>query len=150
MDIHDELRFHLKTVSLIGVTVIVSLIVYLGIVEVVRAVFKPFGGFVTALHFQQIRFGVYGLAIVAVLLIRVLRQAMLRRLPADDQKTALHKLQRAVLLTLILCEAPAILGLALFLLFGLNIDFYLLLFVSLFLVFMYFPRHASWEEWIKG
>jgi len=150
MDIHEELRIHLKSVSWIGITVIVGLLLYLAIVEVVRAVFKPFVGFASTLHVQQYRFGVYGLAIVAVMLIRFLRQVMLRRLNADDQKTALHRLQRTSLVTLVLCEIPAILGLALFMLFGLNIDFYLLLFVSLFLVFMYFPRRSSWEEWLKG
>lgn len=149
MDFHEELRIHLRSVSWIGVTIIVSLFVYLGIVELVRAAFKPFAGFSPTLHGQQVRFVAFGLAIVAVIVIRFLRQLMLRRLPADDRKTALHKLQRSALVTLILCEVPSILGLILFLLFGLNIDFYLLLFVSLFLLFMYFPRRSGWEEWLK-
>lgn len=50
---------------------------------------------------------------------------------------------------MVLSEAPGILGLILFLLGGLNIDFYLLLFASLLLVFMYFPRRSGWEEWLS-
>jgi hypothetical protein len=38
----------------------------------------------------------------------------------------------------------------LFLVRGLNRDFYALIFVSLILIFMYFPRLASWNEWLKG
>jgi hypothetical protein len=146
----DELRVHLRTATLVGVTIIASLVLYLGVVEVIRAKFKPFSGFVAIESVQQVRFLFYALAIVAVLLIRFLRMPLLKRSPQDDRKAGLHKLQRASMITLVLAELPGILGLVLFLLTGRNIDFYLLLFVSLFLIFMYFPRFSGWEEWLKG
>jgi hypothetical protein len=40
----------------------------------------------------------------------------------------------------------AVLGFVLFLLTGLSRDFYPLLFVSLFLAFMYFPRLRVWQD----
>jgi len=51
--------------------------------------------------------------------------------------------------TMILGEIPGILGLGLFLLSGYNIDFYVLVFASLLLVFMYFPRRTAWDEWLR-
>jgi len=150
MEVRDEIGAHVKTVSMIGVTVIVTLIAYLAVVEVVRAAFKPFQGFAATSHTRELRFAFYGLAILAVLMIRFLRQALLKRFPGGDRPAGVHRLERASLVTMILSEIPGILGLVLFLLFGLNVDFYILLFVSFFLVFMYFPRRQSWEEWLKG
>lgn len=149
MDIQDELRVHLRTVSLVGVSIVVSLLIYLGVAEFIRARFRPFHGFVAVVDLQQLRYIFFGLAIVVVILIRVLRQVLLKKSPQDNEKTALHRLQRASLVTMVLSEAPGILGLILFLLGGLNIDFYLLLFASLLLVFMYFPRRSGWEEWLS-
>jgi hypothetical protein len=85
-----------------------------------------------------------------VILIRVLRHILLKRSAGDDRKTALHRLERATLVTLVLAEVPGLLGLVLFLIGGLNIDFYFLLFASLLLVFMYFPRRPGWEDWLKS
>ena len=150
MEVRDELGAHVKTVAMIGVTVIITLVAYLAVVEVVRAAFKPFRGFAATSHTRELRFAFYGAAILAVLVIRFLRQFFLRRPAGGGGPAGVHRLERASLVTMILSEIPGLLGLTLFLLFGLNIDFYILLFVSFFLVFMYFPRRPSWEEWLKG
>jgi hypothetical protein len=148
MDNHDELRTHLKSVSLIATSIIVSLLVYLGVEEFMRARFRPFHGFIAVSDLQLLRYVFFGLAVVAVILIRGLRQALLKKSAGEDKKTALHRLQRASLVTIVLAEVPAILGLVLFFVGGLNVDFYFLLFASLLLVFMYFPRRSGWEEWL--
>ena len=145
----DELQRHLKTVALIAVSIIVSLLAYLGIAEFIRARFRPFHGFMPVADLRSLRYVIFGLAVVTIILVRLLRQVLLRKSPHDDDKTALHRLQRATLVTLVLSEVPGILGLVLFLLGGLNIDFYFLLFASLVLVFMYFPRRSGWEEWLS-
>jgi hypothetical protein len=145
----DELRSHLKTVSLIALSIIVSLLLYLAVAEFIRARFRPFHGFVAVAGLQQLRYVIFGLAIVIIILVRVLRQVLLKKSSRYDDKTALHRLQRATLITLVLSEVPGILGLVLFLLGGLNVDLYLLLFASLLLVFMYFPRRSGWEEWLS-
>jgi hypothetical protein len=67
--------------------------------------------------------------------------------PQADSKAVLIRLQRTAILTMVLGEIPSILGLGLFLVTGSNVDFYVLLFASLLLVFMYFPRRTAWEEW---
>jgi hypothetical protein len=150
MDIQDELRVHLKSVTLIAAAIVASLVIYLGLVEVLRAVYRPFGGFVKLAAIQQLRYAVFGAAVAVVVLIRILRPRLLRKALREDDKSALHRLQRAAIVTLVLGEIPGILGLGLFLLSGNNIDFYVLVFASLLLVFMYFPRRSAWEEWLRG
>lgn len=149
MDIQDELRIHLKSVILIATAIIASLVIYLGLVEILRAVYRPFRGFATLANIQQLRYAVFGAAAVVIVLIRLLRPRLLRKVPREDAKTALHRLQRAAIVTMVLGEIPGILGLGLFLLSGYNIDFYVLVFASLLLVFMYFPRRTAWEEWLR-
>lgn len=149
MDIQDELRIHLKSVTLIAAAILASLVIYLGLVEVLRAVYRPFRGFATLANIQQLRYAVFGAAAAVIVLIRLLRPRLLRKVPREDTKTALHRLQRAAIVTMVLGEIPGILGLGLFLLSGYNIDFYVLVFASLLLVFMYFPRRTAWEEWLR-
>jgi hypothetical protein len=149
MDIRDELRIHLKSTTLIATAIIASLLIYLGLVEVLRAVYRPFRGFTTIANIQQLRYVVFGAAAAVIVLIRLLRPQLLRKAPGEDAKTALHRLQRAAIMTLVLGEIPGILGLGLFLLSGYNIDFYVLVFASLLLIFMYFPRRTAWEEWLR-
>jgi hypothetical protein len=149
MDIRDELRIHLKSATLIATAIIASLVVYLGLVEVLRAVYRPFRGFATIANIQQLRYAVFGATVAVIVLIRLLRPRLLRKAPREDAKTALHRLQRAAIMTMVLGEIPGILGLGLFLLSGYNIDFYALVFASLLLVFMYFPRRTAWEEWLR-
>jgi multisubunit Na+/H+ antiporter MnhE subunit len=149
MDIQDELRIHLRSATLIATAVIASLIVYLGLVEVLRAVYRPFRGFATLTYIPQLRYSIFGAAVVVIVLIRVLRPRLLRKAPQEETRTALHRLQRATILTMVLGEVPGILGLGLFLLSGYNIDFYVLVFASLLLVFIFFPRRSAWEEWLR-
>lgn len=150
MDTQEEIRAALRTVSLVGFSTIVSLFIYLAIAEFIRARLRPFHGFAAVADVQPLRYIFFGAAIVAVILVRVLRHVLLKEPPGTNLKTALHRLQRVSLLTIVLGEVPAILGLVLFLLAGLYIDLYVLLLVSILLVFMYFPRRANWEDWLKG
>jgi len=149
VDIQDEFRVHLKSVTLISTAVIASLFIYLGLVEVLRAVYRPFRGFVTLANIPQLRYAVFGAAVAVIVLIRLLRPRLLRKAQGEDAKTALHRLQRAAIMTMVLGEIPGILGLGLFLVSGNNIDFYVLVFASLLLIFMYFPRRSAWEEWLR-
>ncbi|MCX6568246.1 MAG: hypothetical protein NT147_04240 [Candidatus Aminicenantes bacterium] len=150
MEVHqDELRLHLKSATLIATATVASLVIYLGLVEVLRAVYRPFRGFATLTDIPQLRYAVFGAAAAVIVLIRILRPRLLRRAPGEDVKTTLHRLQRAAAVTMILGEVPGILGLGLFLLGGYNIDFYALVFTSLLLAFMYFPRRVAWEEWLR-
>jgi hypothetical protein len=149
MDIQDELKIHLKSVILIATAIVASLVIYLGLVEILRAVYRPFRGFATLANIQALRYAVFGAAAAVIVLIRLLRPRLLRKAPGEDAKTSLHRLQKAAIVTMVMGEIPGILGLGLFLLSGYNIDFYVLVFASLLLVFMYFPRRTAWEEWLR-
>ncbi len=151
MDVREELLSHLRIATVIAGSVIASLFVMFAAEEVIRAVFRPFRGFAgLAGDLLVLQYAFIGLGIVVIVLIRVLRQVMLVRKPGEDAKSAIHRLQRASVVTLVLGEVPGIAGLVLFLLSGLNIVFYALVFASLCLVFIYFPRLSSWEEWLKA
>jgi len=143
----DELRRHLRPAAAIGMAVVASLVLYLGLVEVLRAVYRPFRGFVQVADIQPVRYAFFGTAIIVMILIRILRPRLMRTAPQADPGVVLVRLQRTAVLTMVLGEVPGILGLVLFLLSGYNVDFYILLFASLILVFMFFPRRAAWEEW---
>jgi len=149
MENREELKRSYKTASMIGITVIASLFVYLIVVEVLRIELKPFRGFAPLPGMSTFRYVFYGLAVLEVLVIRLVQSLLLKRAPGDTVKIAVQKLFRASILTVCLSEVPAILGLVLFLISGLNKDFYALLAVSLVLVFMYFPRLSSWEGWVS-
>ncbi len=151
MDIQEDIRRAHRAVLAVAITILSSLFIFLALGEVIRARFKPFTGFLSGGGDPQtLRYIVYALAVVLVILIRFLRPTLLRRPPEDSRLTLLRRLSRASLFTLVLGEVPALLGLMLFLVRGLNRDFYALLFVSLILIFMYFPRLASWTEWLKS
>lgn len=150
MDVQEELRSRLRPVSFMAAAAVGGLLIALGAAEFIRSRFSPFTGFTSLDRAFELRIVFFGAAVAAVVLIRVLRQALLRKPAADDAKAALRRLQQASFLTLALSEIPAILGFVLFLLGGFNIDLYVLIFVSLFLVFMYYPRRSNWEEWLKG
>ena len=148
-NVREELKTPHRTVSVIGIAIIASLFIYLVIVEVLRAWMRPFHGFVQLTGINMLRYGFYGIAVIEVLATRFLQGLLLRRAPGDDVKTTVLKLARTAIVTLCLSEVPALLGLVLFLIGGLNKDFYALLAVSLVLVFMYFPRLGSWEDWVE-
>jgi hypothetical protein len=148
-NVQEELRRSHRTASVMGIAIIASLFFYLVVVEVLRAKMGPFRGFVQLPGIATLRYVFYGLAVIEVLSTRFLQGFLLRRAPGDDGKTTVLKLARTAVVTLCLSEVPALLGLVLFLISGLNKDFYALLAVSLVLVFMYFPRFRSWEDWVE-
>ncbi len=148
-NVREELRRSHRTVSVIGIAIIASLFVLLVVVEVLRAKAGPFRGFVSLPAIATLRYIFYGLAVIEVVATRLLQGILLRRSPGDDVKGTALKLVRTAVVTLSLSEVPALLGLVLFLLGGLNKDFYALLGVSLVLIFMYFPRLGSWEDWVE-
>ncbi len=150
MDTSEELRRSFRSVLVVAVTILVTLLVFLALEEVLRATLRPFTGYAAAGNPQLLRYVVFGLAVAVIVLIRAVRGAMLRKRPGEDFGALAQRIARASIVTFVLAEIPAVLGLALFFLRGLNRDFYALLFVSLIVVFMHFPRLSSWEEWIAS
>jgi hypothetical protein len=139
-----------KTAVRFGGAMIAALILDLGLVEVLRAAARPFSGFAGVRPGLGVRYPFYAAAAALVLGLRLLNGILLRKGRSEDGPAALRRLSRAGILTLVLAEGPALLGLALFLVGGYNRDFYVLLFVSLVLMFMYFPRIAAWEAYLRN
>jgi len=150
MDPQEELRTHLRPAAMVGSAILVSLVIYLGLVEVLKTVLKPFPGFAPLDRMQPFRLAAFGAAAVIILLILLLRPRLFRREGGEEAAAVLRRFQKASLIILVLGEIPAILGLGLFLVGGIAMDFYKLLFASLVLTFIDFPRRAAWEEWLKG
>jgi hypothetical protein len=150
MDPRSELRIHLRPAAMVGVALIASLALYLGLVEALRAVLKPFRGFAAALATQPVRLAAFGGAAAVILAILLLRPGLVRRRDNEDVPAACRRLQRASIVLLVLGEVPAVVGLAVFLIGGSAADFYKFLFVSIVLTFINFPRQGAWEEWLKG
>jgi len=138
-----------RTSSLIGAAIIASLFLYAVVVEVGRAWLKPFLGFARVENALVLRYAFYAAAIVIVISSRVMNSLILRKSRKVEAKAVIRKLSLAAIVSMALGEGPAVMGLALFWLGGFSRDFYMLLVVSLFLEFMYFPRLRSWEDYLK-
>ncbi len=143
----SDLRKAYQVASLINISVVGSLIIYIVIVEIIRRQFEHFISFVDPSEFTKLRYILYGIAVFNVFIIRIFRGLLLRKSSSDDSKALRVKLLRSSILTSALCEVPAIFGLVLFFIAGSVRDFYYLCFVSLILVFLYFPRFRNWEGW---
>lgn len=149
MDPFPDLRKAYKTTSLVGGGVIATLFVYAVCVEVIRSLFQPFLGFGRIENPLVLRYAFYAAAIVVVVINRVLNSIILRKSAPDSVRGMVRKLSRGALVSMVMGECPALLGFVLFLIGGFSKDFYMLLTVSLFLEFMYFPRLGNWENFVK-
>lgn len=148
MEYPPQFKNTLKICRLIGAATVFSLFLYFLAVTFLKAHFKPFSG-VSRVPLQTLRLGFFGGAVVATILNRIINGRLLKSRIRGDLNTGLHNLFRASVISLALAEAPALLGLALFFLRSLETDFYVLLFASLVLVFIYFPRQTNWEAYLQ-
>ena len=137
---------YFKTALILSGAMIGSLLIYLGVVEILRASLKPFTGLITLDNPQSLRYMFYFVAVLQIIIIRLLRGVMLKAGRSDSEDKPVIRIFHVTILTLALAEIPALLGLVLFLLAGMNRDFYILLFVSFVLMFMFFPRINDWKS----
>jgi hypothetical protein len=142
----DDLKRHHKATVWTGGCIAASLLVYFGIVEVIRMRLAPFYGFASINDTQTLRFVFAGGAVLSLILLRILQPVFQKSVHNALPDEIPAKLARTSKNSLFLAEIPALLGLILFLLTGMNRDFYAFLVVSLILIFMYFPRLSSWRD----
>lgn len=122
---------------LIYMAFVASLFIYALVVELLTSQVQSFPSSTNiGWDYSKLRYLFYGIAVVMIILLRSLRVTLLKKAP----------LHPAAIITAAICESPAILGLVLFMLTGIKRDFYFLSVISLFLLFMYFPRYSHWEE----
>jgi hypothetical protein len=144
------LRGAIRPAQVLAWTLLAGLPVLLAFEELLRSRFRPFLGFARLSDRLSFRYGFYLAAAAAIVVIRVLNAAGLRRKKPVSPEAHLGRLKTMALLTLAVADAPALLGFALFLAGGYNLDFYILMFVSLVLLFMYFPRPRAWEAHLQN
>jgi hypothetical protein len=143
----EQLNRMFRTALFVAGAVLAALPVYILVVEILKRRGARLGLGLETGTLLTLRYALYGAAVAAVILLRVLRGMILRKAPEDSPDRLAHKLLQASILTSALSEVPALLGVILFLLTGFTRDFYILLVVSLFLMFMFFPRFRNWSDW---
>ena len=150
MEQPDDLKKVFKNTVIVCAALMATLPVYFLVVEIIKANQKPFLGYVDVVNTVTLRYFFYALAVIQVIIIRVLRGFLLRKPPSASAKTLIRRLYTTSILIFALCEVPVLFGLVLFLMSGFYKDFYVLLFVSSFLMFMFFPKYNNWADWVKG
>jgi len=150
MDLEEAIKKTHHLAAAIGYSVFGALILYFVLEELIRHKLAPFYGFSHLSHHQTLRYIFYGLAAVSIILARLMQSLLLKKKSGDTPETLLNKLHRTSIIMVILSELPALFGLFLFLLAGLNRDFYVLLIISVAVLFIFFPRRRAWEEWLAS
>jgi hypothetical protein len=136
------LRTAHRNASYVVYAIMGSTLVYVAVVEWIH---RTRGVTTVADLPEVVRFVLYGVAISMVFFTQIVRGLMLRGMPRDLD-AAVQRLYVASVITAALAEAPAMMGLVLFLVWGQYTDFYILLFVSLYLFVRHFPRFGTWEK----
>lgn len=142
-----DLAQHFRATRIIAVAMIVSLLVYVVIVELIRTRFEPFDGFSRFPQWETLRWVFLVVAAAEAVGIRFLRAALLAPRPSGPGPG--QRLQTASIATFALCESVGLLGFVLFVVSGSSADFYVFLVLSLLLFGIYFPRWDRWEEWSR-
>ncbi|MDH5705375.1 MAG: hypothetical protein OEZ45_05090 [Candidatus Aminicenantes bacterium] len=146
----ESLKKTYNVAFIVNVAIIGTLILYAVVIEILRRQLAPFQGLMEISNVTLLRYILYGIAILNIFLIRIMRRLLLRKPPSEKFNLLKFKLLKTSLVTAALCEIPAILGLILFLLIGSVRDYYQLAGVSFILVFLHFPRYGNWEAWTKN
>ncbi len=87
--------------------------------------------------------------VLAFILIRAARTAIMKREPDDTFGRLLGRLKTAHIVGYAIAEIPAVLGLVLFLFTGDRMDFYLLGVFSILAMVLYYPKLNHWEVWLQ-
>ena len=124
----------------------VSTVLYALVVAVISVFQAPFEGFAPGAQPSILRSALWTMALVEAGLIGFVRRALLARSRPAGSAAQARRLITTAVVTAALAEVPAILGLVLFMLWGLSGDFYALFALSLALGAIYFPRLDGWRE----
>lgn len=136
-----------RTASIICGAMMISLLVYAVVVEIFKVRFQGYFGLARFEDIRMLRYLFYMIGALEIIVIRIIRGLVLRKKAGDDSRILIQKLLRTSIISVSLSEVPALMGMSLFFLTGQTKDFYILLAVSFFLIFMFFPRRPNWREW---
>jgi len=143
IDLETRLREAHRRATIITYAVMATLAVYVIAVELIHRT----SDVTVAQSFPEVvRYVLYGVAISMVFLTQIVRALFLRGIKRGDLDTALARLNVSSVVTGVLAETPALMGLVMFIVWGQYSDFYILFFVSLYLTVRHFPRYGTWES----
>ncbi len=150
MDLSQELRKTFRQAVILCGAMTGSLLVYLAVFEVVQRMsgaFRPVSSFSTS---PALKLLFYGAAIGIIILTRLIARGMPKNVKGEEASAFIQKLARLSVVIAALSEVPALLGFFYFFLSADRGAFYVFLFVSLVLEFIYFPRLKVWEEIVRS
>lgn len=139
MDNHEKLRKSYGVIQMIGMAMMGSLLTYTAVTQLVSP------GTVTDTATLRIVF--YVLSAGCLVTILVLKNFFLQKKSEDKLGTLIEKLTTYNVITLALCEVPAVSGLVLYFIGGNRKDFYILASYSLLLLVLFFPKFNQWQEY---
>jgi hypothetical protein len=141
-DLQKELR---KTV-IMAWAMTASILMYAVVVEVIRMQNHPFTGFAPGA--APPKDALFVGALLAFIGIRLVRNAILKGADASAE-SRLNRLRTATIVSLVMTDIPALLGLVSFLLTGNTQEFYVMMALSIAAVALYFPKLNHWEVWLR-
>ncbi len=145
---NDQLEKAYRINKIISTAMAGSLLIYVIIVEILK--FREISFNILPVPIlDKLRFVFVFLSFAAYFIISFCNNKLLVKKPEASHEELLGKLARANLISLALCELPALFGFVLFLGSGNPRDFYLLLLLSLLLFYAYFPRYGFWSNWSR-
>lgn len=148
MDTTSNLAKAYRESQIISWAMIAGLGFYAGVVEFYIFQNAEFAGFSPEKVQDFKDYFILG-GLLAFILIRVARNAILRIDPNQTLEMRLNKLKTANIVAYAIAEVPALLGLVLFMFTGNRHDFYALGAFSLLGMILYYPKLNHWEAWIQ-
>ena len=134
----------------ITAAIIAGIFILAGIAEWVRSAYEPFQGF--AAHYkwiQGLRNYFYLMAMFNILVIRYVIMKIYVAPGSVNFSMIVERLSRAGVSSMLISELPSVYGLALFLIAGDLVDFYLLFGLSIIYSMIYFPRYKNWVSLVE-
>ena len=150
MGTSEDLKKSFRPAVIIAGALMASLAVYVGVALLLKASRPVPQLLLSARTVHILRLSFYAFSILQVIIIRLMRGWFFQKSSGFEALQAGRRLMLVSIITSVLSEVPALLGFILFLLSGLTRDLYPLVFVSLVLMYMFFPRLRNWEEWASG
>ena len=136
------LQQQFKTTNYIGLAMMASVFLYAAIVLAIDKGYIPYKAQPGANigTFTNIKYILLVLAILQYFVIKFFQKFSFK---------SVAYLPPGAILTFALCEAVSIYGLALFLLTGNSMDFYIFMLISLLYFYLFYPKYADWERLVK-
>ncbi len=143
---YHELRQAYRTTAIVCAAMIAGLFPYLAVVELVRGQLGTTGYLMDSRQIELLAYVLYGLAILPFIVPHLIKRHVIAAARDEGEGALGIRLRTATFLGYALSEIPAVFGLVLFFLAGLNKAFYVLWFLSLLSMLLQFPRLRSWED----